>query len=75
MRASFIRDISVSIRISSTYVSFITSRSFFSCLFIVISLKELSVNLTSKLLQDFKGTEYEEMAKGNFDFAVRHKVR
>ena len=32
------------------------------------------MNLNSKLVEDFKGTEFEEMAKLNLEFAVRHKV-
>ena len=32
------------------------------------------MNLTSKMLEDFKDTEYEEMAKWNKEFAIRHKV-
>lgn len=32
------------------------------------------MNLTSKMVEDFKGTEFEEMAKWNQEFAIRHKV-
>ena len=28
----------------------------------------------SKLAEDFKGTQHEEMAKGYIEFATRHKV-
>jgi len=35
--------------------------------------QELSVNLYSKLVEDFKGTEFEEIAKINLEFAIRHK--
>ena len=32
------------------------------------------MSLISKLVEDFKGTKYEEMGKGNLEFAIRHKV-
>ena len=32
------------------------------------------MKLTTKLVEDFKGTEYEEVAKGNQEYAIRHKV-
>lgn len=35
--------------------------------------QELSVSLMSKLAEDFKGTQHEEMAKGYIEFATRHK--
>ncbi|XP_078357584.1 uncharacterized protein LOC144642497 isoform X2 [Oculina patagonica] len=35
--------------------------------------QELSVSLTSSLVEDFKGTDHEEMAKMNLEFAIRHK--
>ncbi|PFX17995.1 uncharacterized protein LOC111340120 [Stylophora pistillata] len=35
--------------------------------------QELSVSLMTRLAEDFKGTEHEDMAKGYIDFATRHK--